>query len=375
MVCGDLVPTESNMMLFEQDAAEELVGTCLLEILNRRDICVCNLEAPVVDETSPIKKCGPNLSMPTVALNALHSIGITTVNLANNHILDQGIGGIESTFKELDKKKIAHFGAGSDLASADNYFVFTDGIIKIGIYGVAEHEFSIATENSPGANPYDPLITYERIKSIKSQCDFLLLLYHGGIEEYRYPTPNLQRVCHRFVEFGADFVICQHSHCIGCEEEYQNATIVYGQGNFIFDRKDNEYWENGLIIVLDIDDKRVEKSYSPIVKRGAVIRLANMEEKDAILENFKKRSKLVYNRNALEKEYDHYSEEHFRQYLRAFRGKKSILTKILIRILGNDFVYNHYNNQDFIRMRNYLECEAHYETFLRALKNKSQTLE
>ena len=29
--------------------------------------------------------------------------------------------------------------------------------IKVGFYPCAEHEFSIVTENSPGANPFDPM--------------------------------------------------------------------------------------------------------------------------------------------------------------------------------------------------------------------------
>ena len=37
-------------------------------------------------------------------------------------------------------------------------------------------------------------------------------------------------------ENGADVVICQHSHCIGCYEEYQGCYILYGQGNFHFAR-------------------------------------------------------------------------------------------------------------------------------------------
>ena len=33
---------------------------------------------------------------------------------------------------------------------------------------------------------------------------------------------------------GADVVLCQHSHCIGCYEQYEGAHILYGQGNFHF---------------------------------------------------------------------------------------------------------------------------------------------
>ena len=32
------------------------------------------------------------------------------------------------------------------------------------------------------------------------------------------------------IEQGARMVICQHSHCAGCYEKYQNGHIIYGQG-------------------------------------------------------------------------------------------------------------------------------------------------
>lgn len=43
------------------------------------------------------------------------------------------------------------------------------------------------------------------------------------------------------VEKGADLVIYQHSHCVGSYEKYKDSTIVYGQGNFMFNKRDDEY--------------------------------------------------------------------------------------------------------------------------------------
>lgn len=63
------------------------------------------------------------------------------------------------------------------------------------------------------------------------------MLYHGGKEYYRYSSPNLQKTCRKMTEKGADLVLCQHSHCIGSYEEYNDSTILYGQGNFIFNMK------------------------------------------------------------------------------------------------------------------------------------------
>ena len=76
----------------------------------------------------------------------------------------------------------------------------------------------------------------DHIQNLKDQCDYVIVLYHGGKEHYRYPSPYLQRVARKMVEKGADLVVCQHSHCIGCYEKYKDSMIIYDQGNFIFER-------------------------------------------------------------------------------------------------------------------------------------------
>src|SRR5690606_29065463 len=119
--------------------------------------------------------------------------------------------------------------------------------IKIGFYVCAEHEFSIASVDSPGANPFDPLESLDHIADLKNECDYVVVLYHGGKEHYRYPSPYLQKVCRKMADKGANLVICQHSHCIGCFEVYKDSTLVYGQGNFIFNKHDNEYWKTSIL--------------------------------------------------------------------------------------------------------------------------------
>ena len=46
---------------------------------------------------------------------------------------------------------------------------------------------------------------------INLECDYLIVLYHGGVQEYRFPTPKLSIICKRMCDKGADLVICQHS--------------------------------------------------------------------------------------------------------------------------------------------------------------------
>src|SRR5699024_6140690 len=194
----------------------------------------------------------------------------------------------------LSKAGVQYAGAGSNLQEASKPYIIDNGITKIGIYCCAEHEFSIATEKKAGANPFDPLESFDHIVSLKELCDFIIVLYHGGKEHYRYPAPYLQKICRKFVEKGADLVVCQHSHCIGCEEKWEKGTIVYGQGNFLFDSLDNDFWRTSLLLSIEIGEQGLSHiEYIPIVKNGNCVMKATSAQKKEILDTFTERNSLL----------------------------------------------------------------------------------
>lgn len=113
----------------------------------------------------------------------------------------------------------------------------------------------------------------------------MIVLYHGGKEHYRYPSPYLQKVCRKLVDKGAGIVICQHSHCVGAMENWNGGTIIYGQGNFLFDHSKSEFWKTSLLIGLDLEKNIYGKvvvnlAYYPLCKRNAFTRLAHDSEKE-----------------------------------------------------------------------------------------------
>jgi poly-gamma-glutamate synthesis protein (capsule biosynthesis protein) len=114
------------------------------------------------------------------------------------------------------------------LTKAGDILLRTINSIRIGILALAEHEFSIATKNSPSANPLDLIEFVRSFKRHRDDFDYVIVLLHCGKEHYPYPSPKLQKTCHFMVEEGANAVICQHSHCTGCYEDYAGGHIVYG---------------------------------------------------------------------------------------------------------------------------------------------------
>jgi len=373
IIGADIVPTQSNFVLFSNSNVTTLLGDELFSLLNSVDVRIFNLEVPLCDKQDPIQKFGPNHIAPINTVNGIKAINPTLLTFANNHILDQGEKGLKSTKEILNKHKIPFIGVGNNLSEASKPFILEQDGAKIGIYACTEHEFSIATENTSGANPFDPLESFDHIQSLKEKCDYVIVLYHGGKEYYRYPSPYLQKVCRKMVQKGADLSICQHSHCIGCFEQYRNGTIVYGQGNFLFDDCESEFDKTSLLIKVSISDK-FQVDYIPIMKVGNGVRLAEGQVYEKILSSFRKRSLAILKKGFIEQQYSKLALKNLDSYLQRFSGFSKWLSHIDRRLLNGMFMNKKYNKKQLFAIQNYIECEAHRELIIAGLKNKIHQL-
>jgi len=365
LIGADLVPTKSNFDFFKSGSINKLICDDLKAILESVDYRIFNLEVPLTNNEEPISKNGPNLIAPVECIKGIKALGVDLLTIANNHILDQGNQGLYSTMKVLDANNISYLGAGENISFARKTFVLPFENKKIGIYACAEHEFTIASEGSAGANPFDALESPDDIRSLKSKCDYVIVLYHGGKEYYRYPSPDLQKRCRKMIESGADLVVCQHSHCIGCEEKYHNGTIVYGQGNFLFDAADDEYWENSLLIEIDFENDAIK--YIPICKDGSSVRVADEDEKRKILGGFETRSNQIKDTNHIKETYSEFSNKMLNTYIGGIYGT-NIIFRIINKLCGHK-LKRKLSDKKKKCLINFLECEAHRELLTEALKN------
>ncbi|WP_102348320.1 CapA family protein [Bacillus sp. Marseille-P3661] len=371
IIGGDLVPTKSNIDLFNSGNISELIGESLLSIWDDVDFKIFNLEVPLADRVTPIDKCGPNLISPTSAIKGIKALNPSLITLANNHILDHGIEGLNSTVKVLTKNNIPYVGVGENLNTASKPYILEHKGIKVGVYACSEHEFSIATKDTPGANPFDLLESFDHIRQLKEECDRVIVLYHGGKEHYQYPSPILQKVCRKIVENGADLVICQHSHCIGCEEVYKGSTIVYGQGNFIFDGLNNEFWNTGLLLKVNINEA-LQVDYIPIIKKGNTIRLATDRFEQDILESFYNRSREILKDNFIEQQYQIFADKALEAYFRKLLGFGKWLGRIDRFVFKGRLSKHRYSKSNILAIQNAIECESHRELMLTGLKNSNK---
>lgn len=359
LIGGDLCPIGRNQSLFQQGNAAVLLNDLLPEF-GTADLLIVNLECPLTDVDSPIQKRGPALRASSACIAGLKNAGIHVLNMANNHILDHGAQGVENTLRLGESAGIATVGAGRNREEARRILIRKVGGVRIGILGVAEHEFSIATDTSPGANPLDLIDIVRNITAHREEWDYLIVLLHGGNEGYPYPSPRLMDTCRFLVEQGAGAVICQHSHCVGCCEDYRGGHIVYGQGNLLFD-SDNRPpgWNEGVLVRIHLSQNgQSQMELIPFEQSqgqpGA--RKLKSDAAQSLFRALNDRSDQIQDKAFLHDRWRQFCEERKNSYLSTVLGHG--------RILGRLNRYGHLvqwlcSARALLGMENVVRCEAH----------------
>lgn len=162
--------------------------------------------------------------------------------------------------------------------------------------------------------------------------------------------------------------MCQHTHCVGCYEEYHGATIVYGQGNFIFDNSESEFWETSLLLKVIASNAGYKMEYIPLIKEKNVVRAAK-NEYDIILNGFEKRSKEILQDEFIEKTFAEFSKTMELSYLGAFSGLARYPRAILTRLLKGALLRQYYSRKKRLIIKNCIECEAHRKVVLKCLES------
>lgn len=367
LIGGDTVAGPRNRSIFEAGDAEGLIGSALREVIAQYDTFVVNLEVPLISRMTPIEKNGPCMGADVKAVKGYLAMGVNAVSLANNHIFDHGIQGLQTTLDVLRSNGIPFTGAGFTTEEAATCLSFSDDGYKISIYSCCENEFSTFSRNGAGANGFDFIETFDQIRACAAQCDCLIVLYHGGKEMYRYPTPMQQRIMRKMADCGAQAVIAQHSHCIGCEEEYHGAKLIYGQGNFLFDFSDNnELVNSGLLLGMDIDRSGFKIEKIPVLRNGHTVKLADEVAGREVLAGFVERSAQILQEGTVQRFFQSRVEQEKPYLLRQLHGD-TFVVKVFAKLFPNAFVRLFYGGKPGLAAQNVLRCESHLESILYAL--------
>jgi len=372
LVGGDVCPLGPNESLFREGRAGAIFGDLLPE-LERADFRVVNLECPLVTDRSPIRKVGPVLAVSKDCVNGLRAAGIDAVNLANNHIMDQGEVGLRSTIDACASAGIGFFGAGSNRTEAGRVFIREVKGIRIGFYGVVDMWPCLAGSHRWGANPIDVLDVAKTFRRELPALDFLVVLVHAGSEHFQYPSPGLQRLCRFLAEEGAGAVICQHSHCPGCYEFYEGTPIVYGQGNLVFHWSgDRATWHEGLLVRLDLTGRRecgVEwVPYCQSPKEPGIRRMSAARERE-FLDELARRAGEIQVDGFVEAKWAEFCQERRHGYEGVLYHRANWLPRTLRRLHVSDWLYS---DESRALVRLFIQCETHREVLLKILGDEAE---
>jgi len=201
------------------------------------DIAFLNLEGPLADDHLPTTKCRPGSTScyafrtPTRYVRALVDMGVDVASLANNHAMDVGDAGMQSTMDTLDSAGIAHAGKYGDVALLER-----DGV-TVGF--LAAHSGSCCLNvNRLGE------IT-QAVAELDAKADIVVLSFHGGAEgaAHRHvpgrtevawgeQRGDVEKLAHAAIDAGADVVLGHGPHVLRAMEVYRERLIVYSLGNF-----------------------------------------------------------------------------------------------------------------------------------------------
>ena len=369
LVAGDFCDKYRVTELIRNKEYSKMFGT-IKNVVTDADFSFVNFEFPIVaNECKPIVKCGPNLKGQPEAVDAIKWAGFNCCTLANNHILDQGEACLLDTKSRIEDAGMKTVGAGSNITEASKILYLEKDNKKLAVINCCEHEFTIATDTTSGANPLNPIQQYYKIREARQKADHVLVIVHGGHEHYQLPSPRMKETYRFFVDVGADAVVNHHQHCYSGYEVYNGKPIFYGLGNFLFDwdNERNSIWNEGYM---------VELYFNETLCFNLVPYIQSAEEATILLMNGDKKVNfevLIAELNAIIADNERLKEMHKRWISRQFKNYRPLLCPYKNRILASAWHRGWLNGiiskTKVAQWLNYIDCESHRDVVHNFLQN------
>lgn len=234
-----------HLPLLEQDRSGAALYEKIAPTIREADIAAINLETILVEDDGAVSDY-PRFGTPLAVGGSLANAGFDVANLANNHVLDKGGYGIDTTIRFLKEQGIACFGAAQTTGYTGSYkdsvaFVEKNGI-KIAFLG-----FTYGTNGleCPAEFPHMVEVLNDRERMIRQieyargRADVVVVYAHWGLEYDTEPNSTQRALAKFFAEHQVDIVIGSHPHVL---QEYEvveapdgshKTLVYYSLGNFI----------------------------------------------------------------------------------------------------------------------------------------------
>lgn len=358
LVAGDFCPRYRVADVLEKSDFKALLGEVKNNI-TEADYSIVNFECAITrGGERPISKLGPNLGCSEKGMEAIKWCGFDCVTLANNHFFDYGEEGVRNTIIACNKYDLDYVGGGNNISEASKILYKQIDGRSLAIINCCEHEFSIATDNTGGSNPLNPIQQYYSIQEAKKNADRILVIVHGGHEHYQLPSPRMVETYRFFIDAGADAVVNHHQHCYSGYEIYKGKPIIYGLGNFCFDIipiRSNDLWNFGCFVEITFLDDIIKYKLIPIRQcdESPCVKIADQSSFESTIDKI---NVIIKNEIELKKMTKSYYKDSMstcesiinpsnNRYIRALQRRK-----LLPNLISKDWM---------LRLQNFTICEAH----------------
>jgi poly-gamma-glutamate synthesis protein (capsule biosynthesis protein) len=229
---------------------------------------VGNAEGPITTGQTPFyPEARWSYNASPRAADALASVGINAVSLANNHAFDRGPAGLIDTRDHLDRAGIQYFGAGLTIDEASRPLLIPTphGTVAVLGFSAGGQQRPAASEGKFGILQIDAdRLTQYRARAIDEGARWVVAFVHWG-SNYTPISGSQRRAASAFSEAGFDLVIGHHPHVVQPVEIIGDMPVVYSIGNFVFGstgRFTPEFPGFGLVVktLFEADGMKLEMS-------------------------------------------------------------------------------------------------------------------
>lgn len=272
---GDVLLDRGVRKVIEARGADRLFTPGVDSVFAASQVVVANLECPATTVKAPVQKRFIFRAEPEW-LTTLRRHGITHLNLANNHAIDQGRKGLTDTRRNIAAAGMVAVGAGATMDEAAQPVLLARQPRPVWLLlslRLALENFAYLTDRPcVSQEPMDSLLVrVRRLKAADPHCVVIVSL-HWGAEHTQQPVPSQRLEAHRLINAGADVLIGHHSHTLQTVEHYRGRDIYYGIGNFIFDQHKPLNTE-ACIVRVDVTANDVKTTALPVSIDHCVPRL------------------------------------------------------------------------------------------------------
>ena len=207
----------------------------LASLLEKTDGLIANLETPVVSEDRNVGKTAHLFSDASVTRDILKMLNVVCVSLANNHILDCGLDGLQKTVRLLDEAGIYHAGAGLTAEQAGPV-IFQLAGVRVAFAAYVHRSTNPKADSFTDIflNIFDPAAATREISALRPQADIVIVSIHWGNDYSFYHDEWQSDAARVLADAGADLIMGHHSHTLQAYEPYRSSHIFYGLGGLTF---------------------------------------------------------------------------------------------------------------------------------------------